>query len=48
MIFNQCQIGQNLRLTSYLCRNADDFVCAFEKSEDAERFYKELGQRLSR
>ena len=32
----------------YLCRYADDFVCAFEKSEDAERFYKALGQRLTR
>ena len=32
----------------YLCRYADDFVCAFEKSEDAERFYKALSQRLTR
>jgi group II intron reverse transcriptase/maturase len=32
----------------YLCRYADDFVCAFQKSEDAQRFYKALGQRLAR
>ena len=32
----------------YLCRYADDFVCAFENSKDAERFYKALGQRLER
>ena len=30
----------------YLCRYADDFVCAFERKADAERFYKALGQRL--
>jgi RNA-directed DNA polymerase len=33
---------------AYLCRYADDFVCAFQKSEDAERFYKALSQRLAR
>lgn len=31
---------------AYLCRFADDFVCAFEHKEDAERFYKVLGMRL--
>ena len=30
----------------YLCRYADDFVCAFENGKDAERFYKALSQRL--
>ncbi len=39
---NHC-IGQ-----IYLCRYADDFVCAFEKAKDAERFYKALSQRLER
>lgn len=29
-----------------LCRYADDFVCAFEDPQDAERFYQELGSRL--
>jgi group II intron reverse transcriptase/maturase len=32
----------------YMCRYADDFVCAFQNSEDAQRFYKALGQRLAR
>jgi len=30
----------------YLCRYADDFVCAFEYEDDAERFYRVLGARL--
>jgi hypothetical protein len=30
----------------YLCRYADDFVCAFERQADAERFYRVLGKRL--
>ena len=32
----------------YLCRYADDFVCAFQYSKDAQRFYKALIQRLTR
>lgn len=31
-----------------LIRYADDFVCAFQYQEDAERFYRELGERLSK
>ncbi len=31
---------------AYLCRYADDFVCAFEREADAERFYGVLGNRL--
>lgn len=31
-----------------LIRYADDFVCAFEKEEDAQRFYKALGERLKK
>jgi hypothetical protein len=31
----------------YLCRYADDFVCAFQNSKDAQRFYKALIQRLA-
>lgn len=30
----------------YLCRYADDFVCAFELESDAQRFYKVLPLRL--
>jgi group II intron reverse transcriptase/maturase len=31
-----------------LIRYADDFVCAFEKQEDAQRFYEVLGKRLGK
>lgn len=31
----------------YLCRYADDFVCAFQKAKDAERFYEVLNKRLA-
>jgi group II intron reverse transcriptase/maturase len=31
----------------YLCRYADDFVCAFQNSRDAQRFYQALIQRLA-
>jgi len=32
----------------YLCRYADDFVCAFEYESDAQRFYQVLPQRLAK
>jgi len=32
---------------AYLCRYADDFLCAFELESDAERFYRVLGPRMS-
>ena len=32
----------------YLCRYADDFVCAFERKQDAERFYRALKHRLGK
>lgn len=31
-----------------LIRYADDFVCAFEKEEDAKRFYEALGERTGK
>jgi len=31
-----------------LCRYADDFVCAFQYSRDADRFYKVLPKRLAK
>ena len=34
------------RGAAYLCRYADDYVCAFELEADAERFYRVLGDRL--
>ena len=33
---------------TYICRMADDFVCAFRYKEDAERFYRALGKRLGK
>lgn len=30
-----------------IIRFADDFVCAFEQRQDAERFYEDLGERLA-
>ena len=33
---------------AYLCRYADDCVCAFQHNKDAQRFYKALIQRLAR
>jgi RNA-directed DNA polymerase len=33
---------------AYLCRYADDFVCAFQVREDAERFYQTLGKRMGK
>jgi len=32
----------------YLCRYADDFVCAFECESDAQRFYEVLPKRLAK
>ncbi len=31
---------------AYCCRYADDFVCAFQSKTEAERFYRELQERL--
>lgn len=33
---------------AYLCVYADDFVCAFERQDDATEFYQELGERLGK
>ena len=33
---------------AYLCRYADDFVCAFRYKEDADRFYKAVALRLKK
>ncbi|MBA3256704.1 MAG: hypothetical protein H0T64_08650 [Pyrinomonadaceae bacterium] len=40
-VFRRCGRG-----AAFLLRYADDFVCGFEKEEDAQRFYKELEERL--
>lgn len=33
---------------AYLCRYADDFVCAFRYESDAKEFYWQLGERLGK
>ena len=33
---------------AYLCVYADDFVCAFEREDDANRFYRTLPKRMGR
>ena len=33
---------------AYLCRYADDFVCAFELESDAQRFFEALPKRLAK
>lgn len=33
---------------TYICRLADDFICAFRYKEDAKRFYNALGKRLGK
>ncbi len=39
-------VKAHCRGAAYLCRYADDFVCAFQLEADAERFYRVLGERL--
>jgi len=41
-------VKRHCRGAAYLCRYADDFVCAFELEADAERFYRVLGTRLAK
>lgn len=41
-------VKAHCRGAAYLCRYADDFVCAFELEADAERFYEVLGERLGK
>ncbi|MEJ2013785.1 MAG: group II intron reverse transcriptase/maturase [Anaerolineales bacterium] len=41
-------VKAHCRGAAYLCRYADDFVCAFDLEADAERFYSVLGERLEK
>ena len=45
MWFEQA-VKEHCQGAAYLCRYADDFVCAFELEADAERFYSVLENRL--
>jgi group II intron reverse transcriptase/maturase len=41
-------VTKHCRGAVYLCRYADDFVCAFQYETDARRFYEVLGKRLGK
>ena len=41
-------VKKHCRGEACLIRYADDFVCAFEREDDAERFYRVLGKRLEK
>jgi RNA-directed DNA polymerase len=41
-------VKKHCRGEACLIRYADDFVCAFQYQEDAERFYRVLGKRLGK
>lgn len=41
-------VKRNSRGDAYLCRYADDFICAFRNKEDADRFYIGIGKRLEK
>jgi group II intron reverse transcriptase/maturase len=45
-VWFQEDVRAHCRGAVYLCRYADDFICAFEHETDAEYFYGVLGARL--
>jgi len=42
------KVKPNCKGEAYLCRYADDFICAFRFKDDAEEFYKALIKRLEK
>jgi RNA-directed DNA polymerase len=42
------KVKPNCKGEVYLCRYADDFICAFRFKDDAEEFYKALVKRLEK
>jgi RNA-directed DNA polymerase len=44
----EIEIRKHCRGKAYLIRYADDFVCAFERKEEAQWFYGALGERLQK
>ena len=44
----ETKVKPNCDGEAILCRYADDFVCAFQYSRDADRFYKVLPKRLGK
>jgi len=39
-------VRERCKGSAYLIRYADDFVCCFEHSDEAHKFYQDLGERL--
>jgi group II intron reverse transcriptase/maturase len=46
-VWFESQVKPQCQGSAYLCRYADDFVCAFEDESDAQRFYQALPERLA-
>ena len=42
------KVKPNCKGDAYLCRYADDFICAFRFKDDVEEFYKALVKRLNK
>jgi len=42
------RVKQSCKGKTYICRYADDFVCAFQFKQDAVQFYQEVGERLAK
>ncbi|MES9857854.1 MAG: reverse transcriptase domain-containing protein [Sedimenticola sp.] len=42
------EVKSHCKGEAIICRYADDFVCAFQYAEDAERFYRVLPKRLKK
>lgn len=42
------RVTQSCKGMNYICRYADDFVCAFQYKQDAAQFYREIGKRLGK
>lgn len=44
----ECHVKKRCKGQAYLVRYADDFVCCFQKIEDAKKFYQALKLRLNK
>jgi len=47
-IWFERKVKRSSRGETYLCRYADDFICAFRNRADADEFYRILGMRLKK
>jgi len=42
------RVKQSCKGMTYICRYADDFVCAFQFKQEAVKFHQEVGERLAK